>query len=47
MYLPETYGGGVKGIESAEKQWKIGTDGPCKNGTADHCMPFCGRWIGM
>lgn len=45
-YLPETYGGGLQGMELASQQWKLGTDGPCKDGEADHCMPFCGKWIG-
>ena len=45
-YLPDTYGGGLEGKEVANKEWKLGTDGACKNGDADHCMPFCGKWIG-
>ena len=44
-YLPATFGGGLEDIEDAAKQWQNGTDGPCKEGQADHCMPFCGRWI--
>ena len=36
----------MEGIEIANKQWKMGTEGPCKDGEADHCMPFCGKWIG-
>jgi hypothetical protein len=29
----------------ANQNWANETDGPCKDGEADHCMPFCGRYI--
>jgi len=44
-YLPETYGEGLAGMERSSKRWQHGTDGPCKYGDADHCMPFCGKYI--
>ena len=48
-YLPSTYQDGIRSdleaIEMSNKNWANKTDGPCKNGEADHCMPFCGRYI--
>ena len=48
-YLPSTYQDGVRNnleaIEMANKNWANDTEGPCKYGEADHCMPFCGRYI--
>ena len=47
-YLPETYGFGdknrdIESLDIAYKQWANDTDGPCKNGEADYCVPFCIR----
>lgn len=48
-YLPSTYQDGVRNelerIEIANTHWANGTKGPCENGEADHCMPFCGKYI--
>lgn len=52
-YLPSTYyndGNSNEGfntweeaLENSKTQWALGTDGPCLNGEADFCMPFCVR----
>lgn len=45
-YLPSTYGDDrTLSVQVAQKRWMNGTDGPCRNGEGDHCMPFCGKWI--
>jgi len=48
-YLPETYINATtkekKARQIALTNWANDTDGPCKNGEGDHCMPFCGRYI--
>ena len=48
-YLPSTYQDGfrsdLEAIKIANQNWANKTDGPCKNGEATHCMPFCGRYI--
>ncbi len=48
-YLPSTYQDGIRSnleaIGMASQNWANGTDGPCRDGQADHCMPFCGRYI--
>jgi len=42
-YLPKSFD--LEVIKEANKNWQHGTDGPCKEGEADHCMPFCGRLV--
>lgn len=45
-YLPSTYNGSdLEKLKIANQNWANNTDGPCKDGEADHCMPFCGRYI--
>lgn len=48
-YLPSTYQDGsqnaLEAITKANRNWANATDGPCNNGEADHCMPFCGKYI--
>ncbi len=48
-YLPSFYQDGTRtkreAIDMANLNWANGTDGPCKDGEGDHCMPFCGRYI--
>ncbi len=48
-YLPSFYQDGTRtereAIDLANLNWANGTEGPCKEGQGDHCMPFCGRYI--
>ena len=48
-YLSSTYKqstrGDLEAYEVARQQWANSTDGPCKDGEGDHCMPFCGKYI--
>jgi len=49
MYLPSTYKNDdrsdLEAITMANINWANNTDGPCRDGDGDHCMPFCGRYI--
>ncbi len=48
-YLPSTYLDGIRSeleaIQLANQNWANDTQGPCKHGEGDHCMPFCGKYI--